>query len=313
MNTVKALLLATVAGFAAQAVCAAGLDELPPDLVKRLYERSTLDPAQPIGPSAYRDSWPKRPPPWTIGYASSYAGNTWRANAMDHLLKEVMPKWKQLGLVKDVIITQSNLNDSTQIQQMRQLVDQGVDAIFVCCSNPTALNQTVKYAFDKGVPTFSFTGYLTSPYSVNSSVNYQYRRLYDRQGDGRRTEGQRQRPRRRGHSRHVRLGQSGSRRKGGSRDRSRDQDRRVDRGQWTDQVAQGEVQKWLATHPGQLDGIVVQSAAELGRAARHRPVRTQGRQDRHRRRARRPVLLAQGSRTSSPPPTRFGRPRTRSS
>jgi ribose transport system substrate-binding protein len=35
-------------------------------------------------------------------------------------------------------------------------------------------------------------------------------------------------------------------------------------GMWTDQVAQGEVQKWLATNPGQLDGIVVQSAAEMG-------------------------------------------------
>jgi ribose transport system substrate-binding protein len=35
-------------------------------------------------------------------------------------------------------------------------------------------------------------------------------------------------------------------------------------GMWTDQVAQGEVRKWLATNPGQLDGIVVQSAAELG-------------------------------------------------
>ena len=33
---------------------------------------------------------------------------------------------------------------------------------------------------------------------------------------------------------------------------------------WTDQVAQGEVQKWLATHPGKLDGMVVQSAAEMG-------------------------------------------------
>ena len=36
------------------------------------------------------------------------------------------------------------------------------------------LNQTVKYAFDKGVPTFSFVGYLTSPYSINSSANYQH-------------------------------------------------------------------------------------------------------------------------------------------
>jgi ribose transport system substrate-binding protein len=33
---------------------------------------------------------------------------------------------------------------------------------------------------------------------------------------------------------------------------------------WTDQVAQAAVQKWLATHPGKLDGIVVQSAAEMG-------------------------------------------------
>ena len=35
-------------------------------------------------------------------------------------------------------------------------------------------------------------------------------------------------------------------------------------GMWTDQVAQAEVQKWLATNPGKLDGIIIQSASELG-------------------------------------------------
>jgi ribose transport system substrate-binding protein len=35
-------------------------------------------------------------------------------------------------------------------------------------------------------------------------------------------------------------------------------------GMWTDQVAQAEIQKWLATNPGQLDGIIIQSASELG-------------------------------------------------
>ena len=145
---------------------AAGLDEISPDVAKRLYAKELMDPMQPIGPSAYRDWKPKKGPPWTIGYASSYAGNTWRAAAMDRLQNELIPKWKKLGLIKEVIITQSNLKDSTQIQQMRQLVDQGVDAIILCCSNPTALNQTIKYAYDKGVPTFSMTGYLTSPYAV---------------------------------------------------------------------------------------------------------------------------------------------------
>jgi ribose transport system substrate-binding protein len=243
---------------------AAGLDEISPEVQKRLYAKEVLDSMQPIGPSAYRDWKPKKGPPWTIGYASSYAGNTWRAAAMDRLQNELIPKWKKLGLVKEVIITQSNLKDSTQIQQMRQLVDQGVDAIIMCCSNPTALNQSVKYAYDKGVPTFTMTGYLTSPYAINSSVNYQLagKQIGTWMGEEIGKKG------------NVLVvqgipGTSGS----------DSQDRGIKEGlkqfpdikivgdvagMWTDQVAQAEVQKWLSTHPGQLDGIVVQSAAELG-------------------------------------------------
>ena len=246
------------------AASAAGLDDISKDVRDRLYNSKMLDPAQPTGPSAYVGWKPKKGPPWTIGYASSYAGNTWRAAVMQELQNTIIPKWQKLGLLKDVVITQSNLNDSTQIQQMRQLVDQGVDAIVVCCSNPTALNQTVKYAYDHGVPTFSLTGYLTSPYSVNASVNYQLagyqigKWMADEVGG-------------KGNILVVEgiPGTSGS----------DSQDRGVKAGlasapgvqiagdvagMWTDQVAQGEVQKWLATNPGQLDGIVVQSAAELG-------------------------------------------------
>jgi len=248
----------------ATTVMAQGIDEINPDVAKRLYSKDMLDPAQPIGASAWRDFVAKNPPPWKIGYASSYAGNTWRAAVMNELQNKIIPEWKKLGLLSDFIVTQSNLNDSTQIQQMRQLVDQGVDAIIVCCSNPTALNQTVQYAHDKGVPVFSLTGYLTSPYSINSSVNYQVagyeigKDLADQLGG-------------KGNVLVVEgiPGTSGS----------DSQDRGVKAGlatapgikivgdvagMWTDQVAQGEVQKWLATHPGKLDGIVVQSAAEMG-------------------------------------------------
>lgn len=253
-------LLCTLSGV----VKAAGVDELPPDIQKSLYAKEMLDPQQPVGPSAYRDWKPKKGPPWTIGYASSYAGNTWRAMAMERLQKEIIPKWKKLGLIKDVIITQSNLKDSVQIQQMRQLVDQGVDAIIVCCSNPTALNQTVKYAYDKGVPVFSFTGYLTSPYAVNSSNNYQ---LGGHQVGSWLSE-------QIGGKGNVLVvegipGTSGS----DSQDRGMKAGLAAHpgvkivgdvAGMWTDQIAQAEVQKWLATHPGELDGIVVQSAAELG-------------------------------------------------
>ncbi|QEX20652.1 hypothetical protein FRZ61_05710 [Hypericibacter adhaerens] len=257
-------LLALIPLLLSGAAMAEGLDELPADLVAKLYNKDMLDPQQPIGPSAYRDWKAKRSPPWTIGYASSYAGNTWRAMAMDRLQNEIIPKWKQLGLLKDVIITQSNLKDAVQIQQIRQLVDQGVDAIIVCCSNPTALNASVKYAYDKGVPVFSFTGYLTSPYAVNSSNNYQLggyqvgKALVDQLGG-------------KGNVLVVEgiTGTSGS----DSQDRgmkaglASSKDIKIVgdvAGMWTDQIGQAEVQKWLATHPGQLDGIIVQSAAELG-------------------------------------------------
>ena len=113
-----------------------GVDELPAEIAEKLYSPDMLDPMQPIGPSAYRDWKAPNKPPWTIGYASSYAGNTWRAGVMDRLIQELIPKWKKLGLLKEVIVTQSNLKDALQIQQMRQLVDRGVDALIVCCSNP---------------------------------------------------------------------------------------------------------------------------------------------------------------------------------
>ena len=64
---------------------------------------------------------------------------------------------------------------------------------------------------------------------------------------------------------------------------------------WTDQVAQAEIQKWLATNPGELNGIVIQSASELGALRRLEAEWTRHGPDHDRRRARCVVLLAQKS------------------
>lgn len=243
---------------------AGGVDELPKAVQDELYNKDMLDPMQPIGESAYRDWKPKKGPPWKIGYASSYAGNTWRANVMDRLQNVLIPKWKKLGLISDVIITQSNLNDSVQIQQMRQLVDQGVDAIIVCCSNPTALNQTVQYAHDRGVPVFSAVGYLTSPYAVSSSANFVV-------GGNMMGEWMANEIGGKGNVLVVEgipgTSASDSQDKGAKAALAKHPDINVVgsiAGMWTDQVAQAEIQKWLATNPGELNGIVIQSASELG-------------------------------------------------
>lgn len=242
----------------------ADVSELPQEIQDSLYNPEMLDPNQPIGPSAYRDWVAPNPPPWTIGYASSYAGNTWRAAVMERLQNEIIPKWQELGLIDEVIVTQSNLNDATQIQQMRQLVDQGVDAIIVCCSNPTALNQTVEYAHSKGVPVFSGIGYLTSPYAVNSSANFvvggQMMGEWMAQEIG-------------GAGRVLNVegipGASASDSQNVGIMMALEKHPEIEvvgqiAGMWTDQVAQAEIQRWLATNPGELDGIIIQSASELG-------------------------------------------------
>lgn len=263
----KALLrpLAVAAACAiAGSALAAGVDELPKQIQDELYNKDAMDPLQPLAPSAYRDWSPKRPPPWTIGYASSYAGNTWRADVMDRLQKVLIPKWKKLGLIKDVIITQSNLNDSTQIQQMRQLVDRGADAVIVCCSNPTSLKQTVAYAHDRGVPVFSSTGYVDSPYSVNASANFVVGGMMLGDWMNKESKGK-------GNVLVVEgipgASASDSQNLGIQRTLKDKPDVKIVgqvAGMWTDQVAQAEIQKWLATNPGQLDGIIIQSASELG-------------------------------------------------
>lgn len=219
---------------------------------------------QPIGPSVMKNFKATHKPPWTIGYASSYAGNTWRAEALNRLEKVLLPKYRKAGVVKDIIVTQSNLNDATQIQQIRQLADRGVDAIIVCCSSITSLNEAIRYAWDKGIPTFSWSGYVTSPYSVNVSANYRQggrdaaKWLADKIGG-------------KGTILDV-VGIPGAASSdtydaGVKEELAKYPGIKVVgnvAGKWTDQVAKTEVLRFLATNPGKIDGILTQSAQETG-------------------------------------------------
>jgi ribose transport system substrate-binding protein len=240
---------------------AGGIDDLPPEIAKAYRD---LEPQQPVGPSVLRDFKPRKGPPWTIGYASSYAGNTWRAAAMARLQNVLLPKYKEAGLIKDVIITQSNLNDSVQIQQMRQLVDQGVDALLIVSPNTTTLNQAIEYAHSKGVPTFACCGYTTSPVSIGEGSNivdggYQMAKAIAGKIGGK------------GNvllvSGIAGLTPSDAFDIGAKKALAEYPKIKlvgVVQGKWTDQVAQVEVQKFLATHPEKLDGIVLQTPSENG-------------------------------------------------
>ncbi|TIL32439.1 MAG: sugar ABC transporter substrate-binding protein [Mesorhizobium sp.] len=252
---VAGLMLSSHAGIAAE------LDEIPAS-EKAAYER--IDPQVPLGISPLRNFKPKKGPPWKIGYASNYAGNGWRAAIMDEFVNKLLPQYKEAGLVSEVVVTQSELKDTVQIQQMRQMVDDGVDAIIICCSNVTAINQTIEYAYNKGVPVFSFSGYVTSPYAINVTENaaaggYIAGKWLAEEIGGK------------GNVVLVSgipgFATSDSFDIGAKDALAAFPDVKIVgnvAGNWTDQVAQVEVQKFLATNPQQIDGMLVQSSSENG-------------------------------------------------
>ncbi|TCN28756.1 ribose transport system substrate-binding protein [Sinorhizobium americanum] len=242
-------------------VKAGGLSELPRE-ERKTYE--LLDPRLPTGESVFRNFRAKRAPPWKIGYASSYADNTWRANVLDEFTNELLPTFKKAGLVSELVVTQSNLDDNAQISQMRQMVDDGVDAIIICCSNLTALNPTIEYAYSKGVPVISYSGYVTSPFAINATENNMQGGFEASKWLAEEIEG----------SGNVLLvsgitgfASSDSFQVGATKALEYYPEinvvGQVD-GKWTDSVAQSELQKFLAANPGRIDGIIVQSGAESG-------------------------------------------------
>ena len=220
---------------------------------------------QPIGSTPYANGWkPRGKAPWTIGYASPYDGNSWQAAAKKRLFDELVPKYKAAGLIKNVIITESGLDDATQNQQIRQLVDQGADLIMTCCSNTKSLNQSIQYAYNKGVPFVSYSGYVDSPYAVNTSANYREAGFTQAEAVFKKIGGK-------GTVLDV-IGVSGAASSdsfdAGVHDAAKGYpDVKVVgqvQGAWADTVTKTEVQKWLATNSDPIAGIVVQPGSATG-------------------------------------------------
>ena len=89
-------------------LCKECLKKVPQEMRDYVYNMDFMDKDQPLGPAVMKGWKSPNKPPWTIGYASTYAGNTWRKGAMERLMEVVYPKWKALGMVDEIVITQSN-------------------------------------------------------------------------------------------------------------------------------------------------------------------------------------------------------------
>ena len=223
----------------------------------------------------------------------------------------------------DLQIQVAGPNAQRQIQQINAMVQQGAEAIVVYPISPTALNQVVKNACDKGVMIFAYDAEITEPCAYN---------VHDRPGRGRaghRRMAGRQAGRQgqhRGHHRRARhLGRHAAHqgREGGLRQASRTSRSSAEAvGMWSQAVARTELSKILATHPwDEIDGLWMQVGCftansmqlEAGKtpdgaeALRRRRLERRPHPDaagRHRGRGRQRHLSRRWARRASPTPRR---------
>jgi ribose transport system substrate-binding protein len=109
--------------------------------------------------------------------AMSWIGNDWQTGAMN--MVTAMSKHKNYRDVVDFSVQASGDNAQKQIQQINAMVQSGADAIIVYPISPTALNQVIKRACDKGVVIFTYDSVVEEPCAYHVGVDV-VKGAYDR-------------------------------------------------------------------------------------------------------------------------------------
>ncbi len=162
-----------VAAFLALAARGPGAhaDGLPPEIAARYAEKSQLEAGLPTGPSVYQNWRSPKTAPWSFAYVGSTRFGTWSDAALKAARDDIEPGWERLGLSSRLATPPAAQNDAEASRQIRELADQGTDAILVCCAAPNGIKEAAKYAHEKGSLIVTLFGFSTSPYGLNTTTD----------------------------------------------------------------------------------------------------------------------------------------------
>ena len=106
-----------------------------------------------------------------IGLSNGYFGTEWR-NQMVAGAQEQFDGYKARGLAGKLVVQQAGADVNQQIQDIRNMIRQGVSAITVNANSPVALNGVINEAKRANIPVVSFDQAVTNPYAVNVTVDH---------------------------------------------------------------------------------------------------------------------------------------------
>jgi ribose transport system substrate-binding protein len=108
--------------------------------------------------------------PFTIGVSNGFTGSEWRTQMISNI-EEAFAEYEEQGLVDELIIESDDVDEAGQIEQIRNLVNAGVDAIIVNPNSPDALNAAFDEAAAEGVMIYAVDQAVTSESVTNVVID----------------------------------------------------------------------------------------------------------------------------------------------
>lgn len=108
--------------------------------------------------------------PFTIGVSNGFTASEWRTQMIANL-EEAVAEYAAQGLEIDLIIENDDVDEAGQIEQIRNLVNAGVDAIIINPNSPDALNAAFDEAAAEGVLIYAVDQAVTSQTVTNVVID----------------------------------------------------------------------------------------------------------------------------------------------
>ena len=108
--------------------------------------------------------------PFTIGVSNGFVGSEWRTQMIQDM-QTANAEYTKAGLTKDLVVQSADVDVPGQIQQMRNLISRGVNAIIVDPNSITGLNSVIGEAKKAGITVVSVDQAIPSPDAINVVID----------------------------------------------------------------------------------------------------------------------------------------------
>lgn len=108
--------------------------------------------------------------PFTIGVSNAFVGSEYRTQMIE-AIEDTFNEYKDQGIVDSLVMENADADINGQIQQIRNLINAGVDAIIVDPNSATALSAVFQEAIDQGILVYAIDQAVDSPEVMNVGIS----------------------------------------------------------------------------------------------------------------------------------------------